>query len=124
MGRASTEGTVPWSALTDSVGGMAKSAQDLADLVDVILGTNTSSTLSTSWQGQTVGFVDDTLWGFSEFICTPDPVLITQQREAYIDIKKKLIEHGATLHENVPLTSMDELQLDGDDALDQLWSKL
>lgn len=60
VGRASIEGTAPWSALTDSVGGMAKSAQDLADLVDVILGTNTTSTLNTSWQGQTIGFVGDT----------------------------------------------------------------
>ncbi|KAF7928413.1 uncharacterized protein EAE98_005469 [Botrytis deweyae] len=71
VGRASTEGTAPWSVLTDSVG---------------------------------------------------DPVLITQQREAYMDTKKKLIEHGATLHKNVPMTSVDELQLDGDDALDQLWN--
>ncbi|KAF7893075.1 uncharacterized protein EAF02_000613 [Botrytis sinoallii] len=92
VGRASTEGTAPWSALTDSVG------------------------------GQTVGFVDDIFWGFSEFVCIPDPVLITQQREAYMDTKKKLIEHGTTLHENVPMTSVDELQLDGDDALDQLWN--
>ncbi|KAF7938251.1 hypothetical protein BELL_0526g00060 [Botrytis elliptica] len=92
VGRASTEGTAPWSVLTDSVG------------------------------GQTVGFVDDTFWGLSEFVCIPDPVLITQQREAYMDTKKKLIEHGATLHKNVPMTSVDELQLDGDDALDQLWN--
>ncbi|TGO65068.1 hypothetical protein BCON_0004g00650 [Botryotinia convoluta] len=119
VGRASTEGTAPWSALTGSVGSMAKSAQDFAYLVDVILGTNTTPTLNTSWKGQTVGFVDDILWGFSEFICTPDPVLITQ-REAYMDTKRELIEHGATLHEKVPLTSIDELQLDGDDALDQL----
>ncbi|TGO31342.1 hypothetical protein BPAE_0001g02420 [Botrytis paeoniae] len=120
--RASTEGAAPWSALTDSTGGLAKSAQDLAYLVDVILGTNITPTLNTSWKGQTVGFVDDALWGFSEFICTPDPVLIIQQREAYMDTKKKLIEQGATLHENVPLTSVDELQIDGDDALDQLWN--
>ncbi|KAF7958928.1 hypothetical protein EAE96_002454 [Botrytis aclada] len=89
VGRASTEGTAPWSALTDSVGGMAKSAQDLANLVDFILGTNAASNLNTSWKGQTVGF---------------------------------LIEHGATSHEDVPLTSMDELQLDGHDAIDQIWN--
>ncbi|KAF5878209.1 putative amidase family protein [Botrytis fragariae] len=110
------------SCIDRSIGGMAKSTQDLAYLVDVILGTNIAPTLNTSWKGQTVGFVDNTLWGFSEFICTPDPVLITQQREAYMDTKKKLIEHGATFHENIPLTSVDELQIDGDDALDQLWN--
>ncbi|TGO34890.1 hypothetical protein BHYA_0178g00220 [Botrytis hyacinthi] len=122
VGRASTEGTAPWSALTDSIGGMAKSAQDLADLVNFILSTNITPTLNTSWKGQTVGFVDDTLWGFSEPIYTRDPVLITQQREAYIDTKKKLIEHGATLHENVPLTSVDELQLDDHDHA-KAWEK-
>ncbi|KAJ5393843.1 uncharacterized protein N7487_011484 [Penicillium crustosum] len=57
--------------------------------------THFASSLTGSWEGQRVGFVDLTLWDFVPFICDPDPTLINQQ----------------------PLT------LDGDDALELLWSE-
>ncbi|TGO86647.1 hypothetical protein BPOR_0287g00110 [Botrytis porri] len=101
VGRASTEGTASWSALTDSIGGMAKSARDLAYLVDVVLDTISLQLYTQIRKVKLLAF---------------------QQREAYIYTKKNLVEHGATLHESVPLNSVDELQFDGDDALDQLWN--
>lgn len=123
VGSVSTEGTAPWSHLTDSVGGMAKSAEDLAYLVDAIMeGGEYASNLTNDWAGQTIGFVDDTLWGFVDFIYTTDSVLQQQQRAEYRSTKLKLSELGATIHEHVPFTSMDELQFEGGDALEQLWN--
>lgn len=134
MGRICTEGTAPWSSLTDSIGGMAKSPQDLAALFDVLTdsdrcaeksarGDGDDNELSEPWTGQRVGFVDPTLWSFSPAICDPDPILIQQQREEMESAISKLEKCGAVVVRSVPFPSMDQLVLDGDDALEQLWSK-
>lgn len=141
VGRICTEGTAPWSSLTDSIGGMAKSPQDLAALFDVLTdadrcaekrarGDGDDDDLPEPWAGLRVGFVDPTLWSFSPAICDPDPVLIKQQRnEMEAAISKieaaisKIEMSGAVLVRSVPFPSMEQLVLDGDDALEQLWSK-
>ncbi len=86
-------------------------------------GTDFASSLTGSWEGQRAGFVDPTLWNFVPFICDPDPVLINQQRQGLSDAAAIISKSGGTVKQPVPLTSMDELVLDGDDALEQLWSK-
>ncbi|KAI1173817.1 amidase signature enzyme [Nemania sp. FL0916] len=102
VGSISTKGTAPWSPFTDSIGGMAKSPQDLAALF--------------------IGVVDPNLWSFSPVICDPDPVLIQQQREELEAAIAKIQKDGARIKRPVPLTSMDELILDGADALEQIWN--
>jgi amidase len=125
VGAVSTEGTAPWPRLTDSIGGMAKSAEDLAYLVDCLIdGKNFTEDLPTSWEGMKIGFVNDRLWNFVDFICTADPALIAQQHADNKNVKSKLREEGATVHEDVPFPSMDDLTYDGEDALEQLWSKV
>lgn len=131
VGLLPTEGTAPWSSLTDSIGGMAKSPQDLAALFEVLVGAEGWSRidsdddgLSKTWAGQRVGFVDPVLWSFSPVICDPDHVLIQQQREEMDAAISKIEKAGAAVMRSVPLPSVDELVLDGDDALEQLWSKL
>ncbi|KAI0871454.1 amidase signature domain-containing protein [Hypoxylon argillaceum] len=122
LGLLPTEGTAPWSSLTDSIGGMAKSPEDLANLMNALTNTDYSRNLTKSWAGLHVGFVDPKLWSFSPVICNPDEVLIKQQRDEMATAIAKIQELGATVKQPVPLTSMDELVLDGDDALEQLWN--
>ncbi|KAK3367391.1 amidase signature domain-containing protein [Lasiosphaeria ovina] len=123
VGLIPTEGTAPWSSLTDSIGGMARTPQDLAALLGILLNdTDFSDSLTGSWEGQRVGFVDPTLWTFVPFICDPDPVLIEQQHRALADAADIIAKSAGTVEQPVPLTSMDELVLDGEDALDQLWN--
>ncbi|KAH8746430.1 amidase signature domain-containing protein [Diaporthe sp. PMI_573] len=129
VGLLPTEGTAPWSSLTDSIGGMAKSPQDLAALFEVLTGAEgridnkgDQDTPSAPWTGQRVGFVDLTLWSFSPVICDPDPVLIQQQREEMDAAFSKIEKSGAVVVRSVPFPSMDQLVLDGDDALEQLWN--
>lgn len=133
VGLLPTAGTAPWSSLTDSIGGMAKSPQDLAALFGVLVGgaggvlesgLGGDDSLSESWSGQRVGFVDPALWSFSPAICDPDPVLIQQQREEMDTAISKIEQAGAVVVRSVTLPSVDQLVLDGDDALEQLWSKL
>jgi amidase len=124
VGLISTEGTAPWSSLTDSIGGMARTPADLAALMSILLNdTDFTSSLAGSWEGQRVGFVDPTLWSFVPFICDPDPVLIDQQHRGLADAAAVISKSGGTVEQPVPLTSMDELVLNGEDALDQLWSE-
>lgn len=134
VGLIPTEGTAPWSSLTDSIGGMAKSPQDLEALFEVLTGTDTDTDKNIkgdwdkyeqreSWKGLRVGFVDPTLWSFSPAICDPDPILIRQQREEMEAAICKIKRCGAKVARSVPFPSMEQLVLDGDDALEQLWSK-
>ncbi|KAI1427361.1 amidase signature domain-containing protein [Xylaria sp. FL1777] len=122
VGLLPTEGTAPWSSLTDSVGGMAKSSEDLAILMQGLSGIDYSENLTRSWTGLRVGFVDPAFWYFSPVICDPDEDLIRQQRLEMAAAMAKIEELGGTVKQPVPLTSMDELMLDGDDALEQLWN--
>lgn len=102
---------------------MAKSPADLAAIMATLLGESTvASVLDGSWSGQKIGFVDPSLWTFSPVICDPDPVLIEQQRAEMDAALKKIGESGGHVVRDVPLTSMDELVLDSEDALEQLWS--
>ncbi|KAL8418926.1 hypothetical protein RB594_002220 [Gaeumannomyces avenae] len=127
VGSIPTEGTAPWSPVTDSIGGMAKSPEDLANLMDVLLGNATLGSelgkfaAQETWEGLKVAFVDPSLWSFLPIICDPDPVLIEQQRTE-LDAAVSLIESsGAAVKRNVPLTSMDELEVDGEDAMEMIW---
>lgn len=124
VGLIPTEGTAPWSPLTDSVGGMARTPGDLANLLGILLNDTDLSarTATDAWEGQRVGFVDPTLWGFVPFICNPDNVLTDQQRRGLADAANTISGNGGFVEQPVPLTSMDELVLDGEDALEQLWS--
>ncbi|KAI1318485.1 amidase signature enzyme [Xylariaceae sp. FL0255] len=122
VGRIPTEGTAPWSPITDSIGGMAKSPRDLSSLFEVLLQTELSSELTGLWSGKRVGVVDFGLWSFSPSICDPDPSFIQQQRMEMEAAIAKIREHGAIVHEAVPLTSVNELVLDGKNALDMIWN--
>ncbi|PVH72325.1 amidase signature enzyme [Cadophora sp. DSE1049] len=85
VGTLSTEGTATWSHLTDSVGGMAKSAEELALLMDVLVeGKNYARDVVKSWEGMRIDW--------------------------------------AMVHEDVPFASMDDLNYNGEDALEQLWN--
>ena len=103
---------------------MARTPGDLASLLGILLNdTNLSARTTTdTWEGQRIGFVDPTLWGFVPFICNPDNVLIDQQRRGFADAANTISGKRGFVEQPVPLTSMDELVLDGEDALEQLWS--
>ncbi|KAI1110907.1 amidase signature domain-containing protein [Nemania sp. NC0429] len=122
VGLLSTEGTAPWSSLTDSIGGMAKSSEDLMSLIEALSGKNYREYQKTSWDGLRIGFVDPNLWSFSPVICDPDEYFIQQQRIAIADAMDQIKKNGGIVKGPVPLTSMEELLLDGDDALEQLWN--
>jgi amidase len=63
LGSVPLEGAMPVNANFDMHGGMAKSAQDLADLLGVMTSrTDLASDLPDSWAGLKVGYSDFELW--------------------------------------------------------------
>jgi amidase len=65
VGKASTHGTLPFTHLTDSLGPMTKSADDVASILDIISpieGGTHRDALRTSFQGMRIGFLDPLEW--------------------------------------------------------------
>lgn len=53
----------------DSPGPMAKSAEDVLVLTEILLGRNFSLSKTGSWDGLAVGFLDPEIWKMSGDIC-------------------------------------------------------
>jgi amidase len=123
VGLVPTEGTSPWSPLTDSAGGMAKTPEDLASLIGIMMGKNFTGDLTKSWKGLKVGFVDPAAWPFSPQAALPDPVFVAQQREAYATAAQTVISAGGNVKEKVPIPFMEDMLMDGEDLLGQLFGK-
>lgn len=66
MGDVSTEGTSPLSPFTDSLGPIARSPEDLSALLGILLQRDFSSSLTGSWEGLKIGFVDPSIWYIRE----------------------------------------------------------
>ena len=62
-------GAFPTSRAFDSHGGMAKTPDDLADIMGLLMkGKDYNSSLKSSWYGIGIGFVDPTLWQPASFV--------------------------------------------------------
>jgi amidase len=80
VGIVSLAGVIPISPFYDSPGPMAKCAQDIADLLDVMVdGTMTEkpsggyrSCLTDSFQDMKIGALDPTVWNFAPRVTAPD----------------------------------------------------
>ena len=112
--------------VTDSAGGMAKSALDLALLFDIIVSDkgcpySSPEVMTKDWNGQRIGFVNSSLWRLSPAVCDADEELLVQQNNELEQAIQKLNIGGAHVVRDVRLPSMNDLVLDGEDALEQLW---
>lgn len=74
------DGVVPLSKTFDSIGPMAKSPLDLANILDVIIDPAQSiaanggyaSNLQKTWKGLRIGWLDPENWFFSAQVATPN----------------------------------------------------
>ena len=72
-GSVNTAGIQPISPAFDSVGGLAKTPEDLANIMGILQRrTDYPSYLKGSWNGLKVGFVDPSLWQPAEFVVEPN----------------------------------------------------
>ena len=74
VGDINMRGTMSGGAGFDSAGPIAKSVEDCADVMDILLpGRNFRSSLTKSWDGIKVAYLDYKTWQFEDWICDPLP---------------------------------------------------
>jgi amidase len=72
-GATDVSGVQPGAASFDCLGGFAKTPADLADLMGILMKKDFSTSMQSTWDGISVGFVDATLWKFPDGIIEPNP---------------------------------------------------
>lgn len=95
-----------------SLGGMAKSVKDLAELLKLIQGTDYSSFLTNSWEGIRIGVVDPDLWQPADFVVEPNEEYRAQTYKALEDAINKIRDNGGDVRRPVRLVSLGELTSD------------
>lgn len=78
-GTISTHGVLPLSKPFDSIGGAAKTTEDLADLLDILVpGRDFKCFVTKSWKNTKVGFVDPMAWQPADFVVEPNDDFLQQ----------------------------------------------
>ncbi|KAF4436967.1 hypothetical protein F53441_13149 [Fusarium austroafricanum] len=104
VGDINMKGTMSGGAGFDSAGPIAKSVEDCAHVLDVLLpGRDFRSHLTKSWKGIKVAYLDYKKWQFEDWICDPTPAFDTEHEQAMLGAMKKLENAGASVSYNAPL---------------------
>ncbi|KAI1317387.1 putative glutamyl-tRNA amidotransferase subunit A [Xylariaceae sp. FL0255] len=120
IGLVSQDGMVPISSLFDSAGPMAKTVHDLAVVLDVISERDSSHSFVSALGGRMEDFavatLDPLVWKFPDSFIKPVPEASEQILhdifDAYNTIKSKAKRFAA----NVPLSTTDKFQLNGQNS--------
>ncbi|KAI1378149.1 amidase signature domain-containing protein [Hypoxylon crocopeplum] len=121
VGTVSTKGTSPYSPFSDSLGPIARSPADLAALLGVLMQKDFGDSLSRSWKGQKVAFIDPYLWDIPEAAVRPVPGFTEYQRERYLAAATLIENNGAKVVRNAVLLQYSELEFNGKEAIEQVW---
>lgn len=79
VGDVIMKGTQPGGAAFDSAGPIGKSAEDCADVMDILLpGRDFGSHLTKSWNGIRISCLDYETWQFPDSVCEKTPAFDTQ----------------------------------------------
>ncbi|KAH8822071.1 amidase signature domain-containing protein [Xylogone sp. PMI_703] len=115
------EGVIPITPRFDTVGPMAKSARDVALMLDIMVDPSTTtipeggyvSSLTSSWDGLRVGSLEPELWLLPDSIVKPVKSATEQElRETKAAYKKLKDILGANFHENVNLILKQNASVD------------
>ncbi|TVY78524.1 putative amidase [Lachnellula suecica] len=123
VGSVNTSRTSPTSPFTDSLGGMAKSAGDLALLATVLTEQDYSSFLTGSWHGQRIAAVDPKLWNLHPVVCEYVESVKLQQDLDFHSAIETIRKSGGVVIEDVVLPQVADLLWEGEDALEFIWGK-
>ena len=69
IGSVNIDGISPYSDFSDSIGALAKTPRDLADMLGVMLKKDYTSSLVGIWKGQKVAFIDQKGWRHDPTVC-------------------------------------------------------
>ncbi|KAF5536939.1 amidase family [Fusarium phyllophilum] len=121
LGLISQKGIVPICLEFDSAGPIARCAQDIAALMDVMVDHSFddkkppggySSKVTGSLEGIKLGVLNPKNWNLPSAVATPVPSIQKQQHDEISAVYHKLRASGATVKE-VEIASLDGLEVDG-----------
>ncbi|CRL23447.1 Amidase [Penicillium camemberti] len=96
VGDVIMKGTQSGGAAFDSAGPIGKSAEDRADVMDILLpGRDFSSHLTKSWNGIRIAYLDYKTWQFPESVCEKTRAFDTQHELEMLEALKKVESLGA-----------------------------
>ncbi|KAL6719943.1 hypothetical protein ACLMJK_001864 [Lecanora helva] len=114
-GATKLAGVLPGAHSFDCLGGFAKTSADLASLMTVLLEERDLSTsLSNSWEGINVGFVETSLWKFPPQVCEPNENFREQLSSSIDEARRRISAAGAHVVAPVELTQFFDLFKDPD----------
>ncbi|KAF5666583.1 glutamyl-tRNA(gln) amidotransferase subunit A [Fusarium circinatum] len=128
LGLISQRGIVPICLEFDSAGPIARCAQDIAALMDVMVDhsfddkkppVGYSSKLTGSLDGIRIGVLNPKNWSLPSIVATPVPSIQKQQHDEISAAYGKLRATGATVKE-VEIASLDGLEVDGTGLIGQV----
>ncbi|KAH6616147.1 amidase signature domain-containing protein [Chaetomium sp. MPI-SDFR-AT-0129] len=104
VGDVNMKGTMSGGAGFDSSGPLAKSVEDCADVMDILLpGRNFRSHLTKSWDGLHIAYLDYKTWQFEDWICKATPAFDEEHERAMINAMEKIGRSGGKVVYNAPL---------------------
>lgn len=119
-----TFGIQPISPEFDSAGGMAKTVEDLAKIMDLLQeGKDYISHLTSSFKGLRLGFVDPELWKAADFVVEPNKDFDVQNLAAMNAAISKIRDAGARVVQPVKLVTLEETMEEGGEDIDELMGK-
>ncbi|KAK5062767.1 hypothetical protein LTR84_004842 [Exophiala bonariae] len=121
VGVIPTDGTSPSGPFSDSLGPMAKDPEDLASLMGILMETNFSTSLTDSWKGQRVAFVNPDDWELGAFVCNRDEDLLVKQRSELRAQIDKIEKDGAKVVRDVNVAKTFDLEFEGKCGLEAIW---
>ncbi|KAJ5157295.1 uncharacterized protein N7482_008395 [Penicillium canariense] len=107
VGDVIMKGTQSGGAAFDSAGPIAKSTEDCADVMDILLpGWDFGSHLAKSWNGIRIAYLDYKTCQFPDSVCEKTPAFDTQHEQEMLEALKKVESLGAQVTYNAPLLSL------------------
>ncbi|KAL8854605.1 MAG: hypothetical protein Q9221_000640 [Calogaya cf. arnoldii] len=116
-----TFGIQPISPEFDSAGGMAKTVEDLAKIMDLLQeGKHYTSHMTSSFKGLRLGFVDPELWKAADLVVEPNEEFDEQNLAAMNAAIANIRGGGARVVQPVKLVTLEEAMEEGGGDIDEL----
>ncbi|KAK4197711.1 amidase signature domain-containing protein [Triangularia verruculosa] len=110
VGDVNMKGSMSGGAGFDSAGPLAKSVEDCADVMEVLLpGRDFRSHLTKSWSGLHIAYLDYKTSQFADWICKATPEFDDEHERAMINAMKKIDNLGGKVSYNAPLLMPDAI---------------
>ncbi|KAI0105341.1 amidase signature domain-containing protein [Nemania sp. FL0031] len=110
VGDVNMVGTQSGGAAFDSAGPLAKSVEDCADVMEILLpGRDFRNHLNGSWEGIKIAYLSYDAWQFPDSVCEKTPAFDKQHKLAMDEAMKKAESLGAQVMFNADLMSVGDI---------------